>query len=361
MAKAEHLEVLSRGVEAWNRWREENPGVVPDLREAPLGKKILDGIRLEKANLKHAQLKETSLRGAHLEEANLGYAYLRRADLTGAFLSGCTLFGANLRRAVLRDAQLPGARLRRIDLSYVDLRGADLTRAVLEYARLVDVQVEGAIFTECQVYGMSAWNLEGTPRDQSKLRISRLPAKGMPPEPRITVDDLAVAQFIHMLLNHSKLRSVFDAMTERGVLLLGRFGDGGVEVLRKLADRLRELGYLPILFDFDRPRDRNYTETVKTLVGLSRFVIVDLSGPSVPMELHATLPHFKIPFVPILEKGRHPFSMFVDLMEYEEMLKPIVEFASVDDLLKDLPEKIVAPAEERHRQRRELLQKFFAR
>ena len=35
---------------------------------------------------------------------------------------------------------------------------------------------------------------------------------------------------------------------------------------------------------------------MKTLVGLSRFVIVDLSGPSVPQELYATVPHFKVPF-----------------------------------------------------------------
>jgi hypothetical protein len=56
-----------------------------------------------------------------------------------------------------------------------------------------------------------------------------------------------------------------------------------------------------MIFDFDRPDSRNYTEMVKILVGLSRFVIVDLSGPSVPQELYATIPHFKIPFVPIGE------------------------------------------------------------
>jgi hypothetical protein len=116
----------------------------------------------------------------------------------------------------------------------------------------------------------------------------------------ITVDDLEVAQFIYLLLNHKKLRNVFNAVTERGVLLLGRFGGGGLEVLQAVADRLREEKYLPIIFDFDRPQNRNYTETVKTLAGLSRFIVADLSGPSVPQELYATVPHFKIPFVPIL-------------------------------------------------------------
>src|ERR1700730_16004916 len=66
-------------------------------------------------------------------------------------------------------------------------------------------------------------------------------------EPIITVDDLEVAQFIYLLLNHQKLRNVLNAVTERGVLLLGRFGGGGLEVLQAVAVKLREAQYLPII------------------------------------------------------------------------------------------------------------------
>ena len=31
MANKEHLKILKQGVEAWNKWREENPDVKPDL------------------------------------------------------------------------------------------------------------------------------------------------------------------------------------------------------------------------------------------------------------------------------------------------------------------------------------------
>lgn len=31
MANPEHVEILKQGVDVWNRWREENPEVVPDL------------------------------------------------------------------------------------------------------------------------------------------------------------------------------------------------------------------------------------------------------------------------------------------------------------------------------------------
>jgi hypothetical protein len=128
-----------------------------------------------------------------------------------------------------------------------------------------------------------------------------------PSEATFVVDNLEVAQFIYLLLNHKKLRDVFNTMTERGVLILRRFGGGGLEVLQAIAAKLREEKYLPIIFDFERPQDRNYTETVKTLAGLARFVIADLSGPSVPQEPYATIPHFKIPFVPIIEASRKPF------------------------------------------------------
>ncbi len=175
------------------------------------------------------------------------------------------------------------------------------------------------------------------------------------------VDDLEVAQFIYLLLNHKKLRNVINTVTERGVLILGRFGGGGLEVLQSIAAKLRDMKYLPIIFDFDRPDNRNYTETVKILVGLSRFVIVDLSGPSVPHELYATVPHFKIPFVPIMEKGRNHYAMFVDLLENDHVLKPIIEFENKEQLIELMPSKIVAPAEEMHKERQKLLNQLFNR
>ncbi len=207
--------------------------------------------------------------------------------------------------------------------------------------------------SHCSIYGISVWDVQLEGVKQDNLLITP------PGEPTITVDDLEVAQFIYLLLNHKKLRNVLNAVTERGVLLLGRFGGGGLEVLQAAAAKIREAKYLPIIFDFDRPRDRNYTETVKTLAGLSRFIIADLSGPSVPQELYATVPHFKIPFVPILEAGRRQFSMAVDLLEYPWVVRPPVMFASTDELVDLVPSKIIAPAEEKHQARQQLLDELF--
>jgi hypothetical protein len=51
MTNEEHLKILKLGPAAWNQWREENPGVQPDLSGADLG-----GVRLSGADLKGANL-----------------------------------------------------------------------------------------------------------------------------------------------------------------------------------------------------------------------------------------------------------------------------------------------------------------
>ncbi len=206
---------------------------------------------------------------------------------------------------------------------------------------------------DCYIYGISVWNVQLEGAIQENLVITPYA------QAKISVDNLEVAQFIYLLLNHKKLRDVFNAVTERGVLILGRFGGGGLEVLQAIAAKLREENYLPIIFDFERPQDRNFTETVKTLAGLSRFIIADLSGPSVPQELYATVPHFKVPLVPIIEVGRKPFAMAVDILEYPWVVRPPVMFATTEELLEQLPTKVIAPAEEKHQARQKLLDELF--
>ena len=67
MANEAHLAILKQGVEAWNRWRKDNPNVEPDIR----------GAYLCKAKLKEADLRQANLCKADLKEANLCHADLR--------------------------------------------------------------------------------------------------------------------------------------------------------------------------------------------------------------------------------------------------------------------------------------------
>jgi hypothetical protein len=106
MANPEHLEILRRGVEAWNKWRREHPDVRPDLRHA-------DFRRVRRA----------------------GFFY---ATFSGADLTSADLFDANLRGVDLPGADLSGASLDYADLSGADLSGADFTYATLSHTTFAD-------------------------------------------------------------------------------------------------------------------------------------------------------------------------------------------------------------------------------
>ena len=100
MADKEHFELLMRDVDAWNRWRAENPKVKPDLTYA-----VMRGANLPFANLSRTQLREVDLVLADLRAADLRYADLSRANLVGARLMGVDLAHANICGADLSTAE----------------------------------------------------------------------------------------------------------------------------------------------------------------------------------------------------------------------------------------------------------------
>jgi hypothetical protein len=117
MANEEHLRILKQGVEVWNRWREENPGMRPDLSEADLS-----GFDLDKINFNNANLAKIILKLARLFAADLG-----RADLNHANLIETKLVDTNLNEADLHRSELRGAYLVRANLIAANLTGADLS------------------------------------------------------------------------------------------------------------------------------------------------------------------------------------------------------------------------------------------
>jgi hypothetical protein len=167
-------------------------------------------------------------------------------------------------------------------------------------------------------------------------------------QPVITVDNIKVAQFIYLLLNNQEIRDVIDTITSKAVLILGRFSDDRKPILNALRDALRNKGFLPIVFDFERPTERDFTETVKVLAGLSCFVIVDLTKPrSAPLELQATVPDYMIPFVPILQDGESAFSMLSDLQAKHDWVLRTLLYDSCENLINVLDDAVINPALEK--------------
>lgn len=218
---------------------------------------------------------------------------------------------------------------------------------------MVETDFTNATITGCRTYGASAWNVTLVGTVQHNLVITK---EG---EPVVTVDDLEVGQFIYLILNNTKIRNVINTITSKGVLILGRFSDPQRKsVLDGLREGLRNFDLLPIVFDFDSPTDKDYTETVQTLAGMSMFVIADLTSPkSTPLELEATVKQFKIPYIPIIDISvdRHPFSMLGDLQKSFHWVLPTLKYESKEDLLdgENLKTYIIEPAFAKREQLRE--------
>jgi uncharacterized protein YjbI with pentapeptide repeats len=206
MANPEHLELLKAGAEVWNRWRNDNPRLRPELNGADLS-----GIALSNANLSWASLTGANLGRTTFSKADLHLATLREADLRSADLSGVDLSGANLHLANLANAQLIEANLKGADLSGANLRGTGLGGASLGGANL-----EGADLSEANLAGasLSGASLSGASLNQTNLSKTILHFTNFTGA-HLTAPRFSEASFYHAVLADADLSTVVDLETVR--------------------------------------------------------------------------------------------------------------------------------------------------
>ncbi len=150
MGSQEHLELLKKGVEGWNQWRESNPDVAIDLSDSDLRGTNLKGANLKEANLEGAKLQFANLSGAHLEQANLARAKLQEVNLQGAQLSGaavtnCNFMESNVQGANFEGANLSGSQFNEdVFFMKTNLKGTDLT----DVSGLHPNNIQGALLSK---------------------------------------------------------------------------------------------------------------------------------------------------------------------------------------------------------------------
>lgn len=294
------------------------------------------------------------LDGGDLRELHLFGADLRGLTLPGANLSKMNLSRVNFSRMNLSKADLSEADLSEADLSWTDLSGANLSWAYckganfsganLSGAMLLSTDLTGVDLTGCSVYGISASDAQLESAIQTNLIITP------PSEPIITVDNLKVAQFVSLLLNSKEICDVVNTVGTKVVLVLGLFTPNREVILNVLKDKLRRKGYLPVVFDLDKPSSRDLTEEISALAHMSRFIIADVVNPeSFSSKLRYIVPSLSsIPIQPLVKSSINEYNAFKSFETYPWFLK-VFHYKDVADLLSSIEERVIEPPEEYYR------------
>lgn len=163
---------------------------------------------------------------------------------------------------------------------------------------------------------------------------------------RIIVCDLEVAHIISLLNNNKKFSNLLSESQSRFVLILGRFGENKINLL-KLKDKIiRDTNYSPILFDWDNKKSNlDYIETIIFLSGFAKFIIADITNPkSVPAELQAILSNIMLPVFPIIDESDTEYAVFTSIKKYQWVHNLII-YDDFEKILNKLERAILLPAE----------------
>ncbi|MBD2459078.1 pentapeptide repeat-containing protein [Nostoc sp. FACHB-87] len=180
MANEDYSAILQQGqqgVEIWNKWRRDNPDIVPQPSNNDLSNLNLSGVNLSKCNLTNFFFKDTNLINANLSHAYLiksdfGFCNLTNANLTNAYLGHCdftqaelngTIFDntdlsyANLSFAKLNKARFKGANFRHTQLKGLDLSDLDFSHAILSdlnlsWAKFIRANLSGVDLSRSQLF-----------------------------------------------------------------------------------------------------------------------------------------------------------------------------------------------------------------
>jgi len=316
-----------------------------DLVSANIRDSLFCSSVLSEVNLIKAHFERSLFRDAKILNSKLTFVKLNDSQIVITEISNC-----NIEKSMLYNSIFDKCKFENCDLSSTlftsgKIINSELNKTILNRVDFRNTQLTSDIFTDCdlsksKIFGVSAWKLSLINTTQEDLRISD------DGEPKITIDNIEVAQFIYLLLNNEKLRNVISTITSKVVLILGRFTTDRMRILNLLRDELRQRNYLPVLFDFENSPNRDITETVTTLALLSKFIIADITEPkSIPQELSQIIPHMtSLPVQPIILNGHTEYGMFEHFQRYPWVLD-VIEYKDDDDIKANVLDLIVNSCE----------------
>lgn len=322
MADQDHFKLFLQGPKVWNEWRNENPQIEPDLS----GEFIYPHFaRTNKGPLRKADVASSDPEiPFNFYRTNFHKSSFESAIFPNADMRECYLYETDMSRAGFPGANFNGSKIRKAYCSSTDFSNAIFVDCVLNNSTFIGVNFSGATIEGCNVYGVSAWEIildDKTIQKELFLHRDNFSRKdiGLSLDVLSYVDDLALAQFFYFLNQPDGFGKSLSQLNRRSVLLLGKFKEGGLELLKTVGEMLRRRNYIPIVFDFDPSEHSNLIENVTTMAGLSRFVLANLEGGSVPAELARVTANYRNPVIGWIHDDKHKtvYAMFKDVAALE--------------------------------------------
>lgn len=341
MANSEHIEILRKGSEVWNKWRKTESGSNPDLTGLDfynIDENEYCVIReYDKFNFSYCKLQRGLFQNCAFSDCNFSFSNMRFSYLSNSSHHRCDFRNTNLSESKISRAEFLSCDFSYTELTYCSARETDFTGSkfvstLLDHTSLIKTNFSNTIIDGVYVYGISAWDLILKDSKQQNILISSS-------DLIISVPNIELAQFISLLVNNSRIRDVIDTITSKVVLILGRFTKERKSILDEIKLELLDYDYIPVLFDFKSPQNRDLTETIITLASMSKFIIADITDPkSIPQELTSFIPQFpSVPVQPIILDNEKEYAMFEHFKSYPWVLKQLqYKKANVKCLVKDI-------------------------
>ena len=111
MSHIDHIKILKQGVKTWNKWREDNPDIIPQLSRVDFGDLIGVHNDLVGINFSNVYVENSSLFCLTFDDSNFEGAYLQNSNCYSASFKNVNFTSANFELVNLTLTDLNGANL----------------------------------------------------------------------------------------------------------------------------------------------------------------------------------------------------------------------------------------------------------
>ena len=364
MADINQYDILKSSKDFWNDWMKTNWKELPTIKsysKYPLRNHKVENLSLTVADLSSLDLRDFQIFDGYnfkrvlFNNCNLGKlkflncnfkkAQFRNADLREVIFENCTfefttLINANLNQSSFHDCKLIGANLSKAEFYKANFNNTILVNCNLMWSKLIETNFKSSSVNKCHVFGASIWNINAENTLQTDIIITKRE------EIEVSVDNLEIAQFLYLMINNKNIKNIIETLTSKIVLILGRFSGNRKIILDQIKDELRTIGYVPIIFEFQKPDNKDYLEPVLLISQLSRFIIADFSDPKIILEeIPRIVDNTSAVIIPIIEKGqREPSTLYNIRINRLSILDTYI-YESSKDLLENINTELINKAE----------------